>query len=126
MEYKILEKQDLALMLDFVDDENTKYDEAVLKDPVAAPYYGDFRGCTPVVLWASETEVLYDDSLLMFEKFKDQGVTTKLYLRRGMLHTWLIIPALSESKKDLKILGQDIRLAFDGALETVSEPIRLG
>lgn len=26
MEYKILEEQDLKLMLDFVDDENTKYD----------------------------------------------------------------------------------------------------
>ena len=27
--------------------------------------------------------------------------------------------------KDLKILGQDIRLAFDGKLETAGEPIRL-
>ena len=101
-------------------------DEAVLKNPVAVPYYGDYNGCAPVVLWASTSEVLYDDSVLMFEKFKAQGVTTKLYLRRGMLHTWMIIPALSESKKDLKILGQDIRLAFDGALETAEEPIRLG
>ena len=31
MEYKILEKQDLELMLDFVDDENTKYSIEVLK-----------------------------------------------------------------------------------------------
>ena len=31
MEYKILEEQDLALMLDFVDDENTKYSIEVLK-----------------------------------------------------------------------------------------------
>ena len=100
-------------------------DEAVLKNPVAAPYYGDYNGCTPLVLWASTSEVLYDDSVLMFEKCKAQGVTTKLYLRRGMMHTWLIIPALSESKKDLKILGQDIQLAFDGALETAEEPIKL-
>ncbi len=100
-------------------------DEAVLKDPVAAPYYGDYHDCTPVVLWASTSEVLYDDSVLMFGKFKDQGVTTKLYLRRGMLHTWLVIPALPESKKDLKILGEDIRRAFDGKLETAEEPIRL-
>lgn len=98
---------------------------AVLKNPVAAPYYGEYNSCTPIVLWASESEVLYDDSVLMFEIFKARGVTTKLYLRRGMMHTWLIIPALPESKKDLKILGQDIRLAFDGALETVREPIRL-
>ena len=100
-------------------------DEAVLKNPVASPYYGDYNGCTPIVLWASTTEVLYDDSLLMFDKLKAQGVTTKLVLRRGMLHTWLIIPALPESKKDLKILGEDIRRAFDGKLETVEEPITL-
>ena len=31
MEYKILEKKDLELMLDFVDDENTKYSVDVLK-----------------------------------------------------------------------------------------------
>ena len=31
MEYKILEEQDLALMLDFVDDENTKYSIEVLQ-----------------------------------------------------------------------------------------------
>lgn len=100
-------------------------DEAVLKNPVAAPLHGDFTGCTPVVLWASASEVLYDDSVLMFERLKTQGVTTKLYLRRGMMHTWLIIPALRESKKDLKLLGRDMQMAFDGALESVSEPIRL-
>ena len=32
MEYKILEEQDLALMLDFVDDENTKYSIVDLKE----------------------------------------------------------------------------------------------
>ena len=31
MEYKVLEEQDLELMLDFVDDENTKYSIEVLK-----------------------------------------------------------------------------------------------
>ena len=31
MEYKLLEEQDLGLMLDFVDDENTKYNVDVLK-----------------------------------------------------------------------------------------------
>lgn len=30
MEYKLLEEQDLELMLDFVDDENTKYNVDVL------------------------------------------------------------------------------------------------
>ena len=32
MEYKLLEEQDLELMLDFIDDENTKYSIDVLKN----------------------------------------------------------------------------------------------
>ena len=32
MKCELLSEQNLALLLDFVDDENTKYDEAVLKD----------------------------------------------------------------------------------------------
>ena len=99
-------------------------DETVLQNPVASPLYGDFRGCTPVVLWASEAEVLLDDSLLMFDALKAQGVTAKLYLRAGMMHTWLIVPEFAESKKDLQTLGKDMRLAFDRALETVGGPIR--
>lgn len=31
MKCELLAEQNLALMLDFIDDENTKYDEAVLK-----------------------------------------------------------------------------------------------
>lgn len=100
-------------------------DEAVTRDPKAAPYYGDFTGCTPVVLWASETEVLLDDSLIMFEKLKEQGVVTKLYLRDGMMHTWMIIPNFAESEKDLAILGKDMHLALNGKLSAASEPVKL-
>ena len=92
-------------------------DETVMKDPKAAPYYGDFTGCTPVVLWASKTEVLLDDSLIMFEKLQEQNVVTKLYLRDGMMHTWMIVPNFTESKKDLKVLGEDMNQAFNGTLK---------
>lgn len=95
-------------------------DEAVLKDPVAAPLYGDYTGCPPVILWVSESETLLDDSLLLYEKLQEQGVTTKLYRRPGMMHTWLIVPQFSESKTDLEILGKDMNLALDSAYLRVS------
>lgn len=101
------------------------HDEAVLRDPVAAPYYGDYRGCTPVVLFASDSEVLRDDSLLLFDKLKRQGVTTKLYMRKGMMHTWLIIPFFKESKKDLKLLGEELHRALTGTLCGADETIWL-
>ncbi len=101
-------------------------DEAVTRDPKAAPYYGDFTGCTPVVLWASETEVLLDDSLIMFEKLKEQGVVTKLYLRDGMMHTWMIVPEFPESKKDLAVLGNDMNAVLEGRFAGTAEPVKLG
>ena len=100
-------------------------DEKVTKDPKAAPYYGDFTGCTPVALWASETEVLLDDSLIMFEKLKEQGVVTKLYLRDGMMHTWMIVPNFAESKKDLAILGNDMKAALEGRFAGADKPKKL-
>ena len=100
-------------------------DEAVLKDPFAAPLYGDYTGCPPVVLWVSDSEVLLDDSLLLFEKLKEQDVTAKLYRRQGMMHTWIIIPQLRESKKDLEILGADMRRALDGTLTGADRPNRV-
>ena len=98
-------------------------DEAVLKDPAAAPYYGDFSGCTPVVLWASDSEVLLDDSRILFEKLKEQNVPSRLYIRPGMMHTWIILPFLPESGKDLKVLGEDMHAAFYGALRDEAEPV---
>lgn len=74
-------------------------DSAAVRDPLAAPYYGSFADCPPVCLWASESEVLRDDSLLLFEKLKAEGHPCRLYLRKGMIHTWLIIPTIPEAKK---------------------------
>lgn len=74
-------------------------DSAAVRDPLAAPYYGSFADCPPICLWASESEVLRDDSLLLFEKLKAEGHPCRLYLRKGMIHTWLIIPTIPEAKK---------------------------
>ena len=100
-------------------------DEAVLKNPIAAPLYGNYTGCPPVLLWVSDDETLRDDSLLLFEKLKAQKVPAKLYRRAGMMHTWIIIPFFPESKKDLKLLGEELRRAMEGTLICAGEEIRL-
>ncbi|MGX8692634.1 MAG: alpha/beta hydrolase [Clostridia bacterium] len=99
--------------------------ESALKNPIAAPLYGDYAGCPPVLLWVSDCEVLRDDSLLLFEKLKEQRVTTRLYERSGMMHAWIIIPLFRESKKDLKILGEELQRAMEGSISGADEPIRL-
>ena len=47
------------------------WDKKVLTNPIAAPYYGDYTGCPPVELWVSDSEVLRDDSYILFEKLKE-------------------------------------------------------
>ena len=113
-----------CILTNFIDEARDVYlcsrDDAVLKDPVAAPLYGDYTGCPPIILWVSNSEILLDDSLLLYEKLQEQGVTVKLYRRPGMMHTWLIVPQLSEAKTDLETLGKDMNLALDSAYLSVS------
>lgn len=98
---------------------------AAVRDPLAAPYYGDFTGCPPICLWASETEVLRDDSVFFAEKLKKTGHPCSLYLRSGMIHTWLIIPYIPEAKRDLKTIKACIDAAMEGTLQPKSDPIHL-
>ncbi len=100
-------------------------DNAVTHNPLAAPYYSSFAGCPPICLWASESEVLRDDSLLLFEKLKAEGHPCRLYLRKGMIHTWLIIPTIPEAKKDLKTVKLCLDRAMEGTLLPCDAPIRL-
>ena len=117
-----------CILTNFIDEARDVYlcsREEAMRDPFAAPLYGDYTGCPPVILWVSDSEVLLDDSLLLFERLKEQNVTTKLYRRDGMMHTWIIVPQFSESKKDLEILGTDMHLALDGALQGFGGPVRV-
>ena len=88
-------------------------DSSLLTNPLVAPLYGDFSGVCPVYLFVSSSEVLYDDSVLMHNKLKECGVKTELFIRKGMVHTWIVIPASPEAKKDLNKISKIIEEAFN-------------
>lgn len=100
-------------------------EDSVVRDPLAAPYYGDFAGCPPICLWASESEVLRDDSVIFYEKLKNAGHPCRLYLRGRMIHTWLTIPYIPEARKDLTTVKDCIDNAMKGVLRPASSPIHL-
>ncbi len=89
-------------------------DPAVLKDPFAAPYYGDYSGCPPIFLWASGSEVLLDDSVFLYEKLKAAGQDCELYIRDHMMHGYLTTPAFPEAQADLQIMKQRMDAVMDG------------
>ena len=85
----------------------------VVEDPYGAPLFGDFQGFPPVFLNASDSEVLLDDSVMMYRKLKKQGVKVKMSRRAGMMHGYLFLPMLPEAKRDLKAVTQFIGECFE-------------
>lgn len=98
----------------------------ITRNPLAAPFYGDFTDCPPICLWASDSELLRDDSMIFFEKLKAEGHPCRLYIRDGMIHTWLIIPYIPEARRDLKTVKACLDQAMNGTLTSEAVPIQLG
>ena len=101
------------------------HDASKLKNPMLAPYYGDFTGCAPIYLWASTSEILLDDSVKLYKKLKKASHPCNLYLRDGMMHTWMIIPFFPEATQDLKRMKHHLDDAFSGVFQAESDIVHL-
>lgn len=72
-----------------------------LKDPLLSPINGDFTGLPPVFLSVSDTEVLYDDSVIMYEKLKREGHPVELDVQHAQIHSFQVLPFIPEAKKTI-------------------------
>ena len=79
------------------------------QNPEISPIFADFSGFPPIFIQVGTREMLLNDSLVIAEKMKEQGVSVTLDVREGMFHAFLIfiaIPILGklipEFKKALK------------------------
>ena len=101
------------------------HDIVLAQNPLFAPYYGDFTGCPPIYLWASTAEILRDDSVMLYENLRQADHPCNLYLRDGMMHTWMIIPYFPEARKDLNRLKTHLEDAFLGRFRQEAGIVRL-
>ncbi len=76
------------------------------KDPLASPLFADLRGLPPLMLWASEHEILCSDATRLHEAAQAQGVESELHLAPGLPHIWPIMVRLPESKPALGKVAQ--------------------
>lgn len=60
-------------------------------DPLASPLFADFESFPPTILFASKSEILFDDSARLVEKFKNAGVELDVIFERGLAHAWPIL-----------------------------------
>ncbi|MEQ1691893.1 MAG: alpha/beta hydrolase [Gemmatimonas sp.] len=71
--------------------------------PYISPLYGDYHGMPPLLVHASEDEVLRDDAVRVAERARSAGVDVELRLWRRVPHAWQFFPAvLPEAAESLK------------------------
>jgi len=77
-------------------------------NPLASPLFADLSGLPPLMIWASEHEILNSDSTRLHAAALAQGVRSELHLAAGLPHVWPIMVALPESKAALGRVAQFI------------------
>ena len=75
-------------------------------EPLASPLFGDLTGFPPMLVFASEHEVLLSDSVRLVEKANSVDVDVTFKTRRRMPHVWPTMVMLPEGRADLKLSGQ--------------------
>jgi epsilon-lactone hydrolase len=76
-----------------------------LSDPRVSPLLGDFGGLPPMLLQASTSEILLDDSQLAAKQAIAAGVDCTLELFDGVPHVWHMLPWLPEAVRALDSLA---------------------
>lgn len=85
------------------------------KDPRVSPLYGDLEGLPPLLVFASDSEMLYSDSTRLVEKARAAGAPVRFEERRGLVHVWpLFHPLIPEAREALDIAGEFIRERTQG------------
>ena len=105
------EKTDAMFKRDYIVGGAARYlGEADAKDPLASPLYGDLSGLPPMLIFASDSEVLLDDSVRLHERAGAAGVDSTLIVEHGLPHVWpLFYPNFPEADRSIKESAEFIR-----------------
>ena len=71
-------------------------------DPMISPLFGDLSGLPPILVQASESEVLYNDSTRFVAKAEKQGVDITFQKWHGLIHWWHMFGSMPESKEAIE------------------------
>jgi acetyl esterase/lipase len=81
-----------------------------LKDPRVSPLFGEFQGLPPLLVFASESEMLFDDSARLVERARAAGVDVRFEPRDGLAHVWpLFSSVMPEAREALALTAQFVR-----------------
>ncbi len=77
------------------------------RDPLISPVYGELSGLPPVLVQASEAEMLRDDARRWVNRAAAAGSPARLQTWERMVHVWQIFhPELAEGRQALEEIGK--------------------
>jgi acetyl esterase/lipase len=78
-----------------------------VRDPLAAPLYGEYRGLPPLFLLVGSREVLRDDAVRVADIARNAGVEVRYFLGEGLIHVWPVLaPSAPESADALAQMAE--------------------
>jgi len=81
-----------------------------LLNPLVSPVYADLHGLPPMLIQVSSNEILFDDSVMLAEKAKADGVDVTLKIWNDLWHVWQSLGDLiPESREAFEEIGSFIR-----------------
>jgi acetyl esterase/lipase len=80
-----------------------------LRNPLAAPLYGEFKDLPPLLIQVGTREILLDDATRVAERAKEQGVDVTLEIEAGAPHVWQVFPGIPESTAAVERIGAFVR-----------------
>jgi acetyl esterase/lipase len=79
------------------------YGQASPCDPLVSPFYADLSGLPPLLIYASNSEALLDDSTRLAERARQFGVKVDLRIWQELPHVWPIYVAFKMPEADAAI-----------------------
>jgi monoterpene epsilon-lactone hydrolase len=75
-----------------------------MTDPKISPLFGDVSGLPPILIQASESEVLYDDSIRFVKKLEEASVEVTFQTWKGLIHWWHMFGGMPEAKEAIDMV----------------------
>jgi len=86
------------------------------ENPEISPIFADFKGFPPIFLQVGTREVLLNDSLIIAEKMRNQGVSVTVDMWEGMWHAFLffsMIPIIGKLIPEFKKAMKNVKTFVD-------------
>jgi acetyl esterase/lipase len=78
-----------------------------------SPLFGDMSGLPPILVQASRSEVLFDDSVRFVKKAKEAGVNVTFQKWKGLIHWWHMFGTMPEAKEAINKVIRFINSRFN-------------